>query len=69
MVRAVFIDQARRLGREIQQRLDGAGGGLAGPKLQHLTEENQNGNDRGGLKIDRDPSVVAPERGRENAGR
>ncbi len=44
---AVGTDAARRLGRELQQRLDRARGRLARAQLQHLAEQHQHGDDGG----------------------
>ena len=43
--------------------------GLApGPQLEHLAEQDQRRDDRGGLEVDRDVPVMVAERGREDAG-
>ena len=47
MRRAVF-------GRKIEQCADRAARGLAGAQFEHLAEQNQHGNDGGGLEIDGD---------------
>ena len=67
--RAVGLDPARGLRREVEQRADGAAGLLAGAQLQHLAEQHQHGDDGGGLEVDRDRAVHAAERCREEAGR
>ena len=62
-------DAPGRLGREVEQRADGAAGALAGPQLEHLAEQDQHGDHGRRLEIDRDRAVVAAEGGREDAGR
>ena len=47
------------LGRQIQQRPDGAGCAFAGAQFQPLAEKNQSCNDRSGLEIDRHLAVMA----------
>jgi hypothetical protein len=69
LVAAVGVDAARRLGREREQRFDGARGRLAGAQLQHLAEQHQDRDDRRRLEIDRDRAVIAAERLREDARR
>ena len=69
LVAAVILDAARGLGREIEQRLDRAGGGLARAQFEHLADQHQHGDHAGGFEIDRRRSAVAAEGVRENAGR
>ena len=69
VVGAVIADAPRGFRRQLQQRLDGAGGRLAGAQLQHLAEQHQYGNDRGGFEVDRNRAAMAAEGGREAAGR
>ena len=69
LVAAVLAHAARGLRREVEQRADRAGGPLARAQLQHLAEQHQHGDDRGGLEIDRDRAVVTAEGRREQAGR
>ena len=69
LLRAVGLDASRGLGREIEQRADGARGLLAGAQLEHLAEQHQDGDDRGGLEIDRDRAVHAAEGGGKDARR
>ena len=49
---AVLHHHPRRFRREAEQRLDGAGGALARAKLEHLPQENERGDHRGGLEVD-----------------
>ena len=63
------LDAARGLGREVEQRADGAARALAGPQLEHLPEQHEHRDDRRRLEIDRDRAVVTAEGGREDAGR
>jgi len=67
VVSAILVDEARRLGRQIEQGLDRSGCGLTGAKLKDLTEQHQDGNYRRGLEIDRDGTVLTSERWRKNA--
>ena len=66
---SVVRDAPRRLRREVEERADGAGGLLARPQFQHLAEQHQHGDHRGGLEIDRDRAVFGAERRRKDAGR
>ncbi len=66
---AVRPDAPRRLGREVEQRADGAARALAGAQLEHLPEQHEHGDDGGRLEVDRDRAVVAAEGGREDARR
>ena len=68
-VAAVGANPAGGLRREIEQRLDGAGGLLARAQLQDLAEQHQNGDDRGRLEIDGDGAIGAAECGRKHVGR
>ena len=43
------------LGGEVEERADGRAGALAGAELEHLAEEHQDDDHRGGLEIDRRP--------------
>ena len=62
MVGAVIADAAGGLRRQFEQRLDRAGCRLAGAQLQHLAEQHEDGDDRGGFEIDRDRAAMAAER-------
>ena len=50
-------DPARGLRSEVEQRLDGPGGLFAGAQLQDLTEQDEGGDDGGGLEVDVDRAV------------
>ena len=58
LVAAVVLDAARGLGREIEQRLDRAGGRLARAQFQHLADQHQHGDHAGGFEIDRRRAAV-----------
>ena len=63
-------DAPRRLGREVEQRPDGAARALARPQLEHLPEQDeQDGDDGRRLEVDGDRAVMAAERRREDARR
>src|SRR2546427_209938 len=64
---SVVQDYARRFGREAQQGFDGARGPAARLELEHLPEQDQRSNGRGGFEVDRDLAVGAAERRRENS--
>ena len=49
---AIGFDDARHLGREIEQGADGAGGLATGAKLHDLTGQDENDDGGGGLEID-----------------
>ena len=66
LVGAVVVDAPRGLRREVEQRLDRAGGRLAGAQLQHLAEQHQHRDDGGGFEIDRDRAAMAAEGRRED---
>ena len=51
-------DAARGSGREVQQRTNGAPGLLARPEFEHLAQQHQDGDHRGGLEIHRDAAVA-----------
>ena len=55
-------DAAGGLRRQVQQRANGAAGLLARPQFQHLTQQDQDGDDRRGLEIHRDPAVRSGSR-------
>src|ERR1043165_2192985 len=61
---AVIIDYARALGRESEQRFDRMRRPLARAQFEDLPEEDERGDDGGGLVVERE--VVADER-RDNA--
>ena len=65
---SVLAEPAGGLRGESEQGLDGARGLAAGAQLQHLTQEHQRGDHRGGLEVDRDHAAVSAERGRDQAG-
>ena len=69
MIGAVCADAARGLRRQLQQRLDGAGCRLAGAQLEHLAQQHEHGNDRGGFEVNRDRAAMSAEGGREDVGR
>ena len=54
---AVVADAARGLGGEVEQGLDGAGGRLAGAELEDLAEQDEGGDDGGGLEVHVDGAV------------
>ena len=74
---AVDLDVSRRRRRRPAARSsapgraarDGAGGLLARAQLQHLAEQDEHGDDGGGLEVDRDRAIMAAKRRREDAGR
>ena len=55
---APWCDLPRGGRREVQQRFDGAARAAAGTQFEHLTEEHQYNDHRGGLKVDGDLSLV-----------
>ena len=65
---AVGADAPRRLRREVEQRRIAPEVCFARPQLQHLSEQDQHGDDRGGLEIDRDRAVVAAEAAGKSPG-
>ena len=65
MVGAIVAEATRGFRGELQQRLDCAGRRLARPQFQHLSKQDQNGNDRGGLKVDRNRAAMSAEGGRK----
>ena len=69
LIVAIGRDAARGLRREVEQRADGAAGLLARAQLEHLAEQHQHRDHRGGLEIDRDAAVGGAEAGGEQAGR
>ena len=62
-------DAARRFRGEAEQRLDRAAGLAASSQLQHLAQQDQNGDDSGRLKIKAEVSGGIAERRRKEAGR
>ena len=69
LVAAVGAHAPRALGRQLQQRADRGAGAAAGAQLQHLPEQHQRHDRRGGLEVEGDAAVVAAKRGREDPGR
>ena len=67
-VGAVVLQPASGLGRQIEQRLDGPRGLFARAQLQHLAEQDEDGDDGRRLEVDRDRPVGAAERLREKPG-
>ena len=72
--RDIFIDTIRAdpacgLGREVQQGADRARGLFAGAQFQNLADEDQHGDDRRRLEIDRRASVGLEEGGRKQGWR
>ena len=68
--RHVFVasgrDAAGGLRREAEQRLDRAAGALTGAEFEHLAQQHQHGDDRGGLEVERGFAAV-PGAGGEDA--
>ncbi len=54
---AVVAEPPRGLGRQAQQRADGAAGLPARPQLEHLAQQDQRRDHRRGLEVDRDLAV------------
>ena len=67
-LRPVLAHQPRLLWREIEQRADRAAGLRSRAQFEHLPEENQRGDDRRGLEIERHPAIGTAKRCRENSG-
>ncbi len=66
LVRAIGRDAARGFWREIEQSANRAAGLLSRAQLQHLAEQHENGDDGGGLEIDRDRAIrIAEGRGKQ----
>ena len=59
VVGAVVADATRGFRRQFEQRLDRAGRRLAGAQLQHLAEQDEHGDDGGGLEIDRNRAAMS----------
>ncbi len=55
--------------RELQERPDGAAGPAASPQLDHLAEQHQHGDRRGGLEVDPDPALLTAQRRGEDPGK
>ena len=69
LVSAVRPHAPRAVGRQRHQRADGAQGRGAGAQFQHLPEQHQHGDHRGGLEIKRDAAVRVAKRRRKQSGR
>ena len=54
---AIVADPPRGFGCEIEQRANGAAGLLARAQFEHLPEQHQHRDDRGGFEIDRDDAA------------
>src|SRR5690606_18546790 len=54
---------------QIEERSNGAASALAGSKLQHLAEQDKNGDDGGCFEIDSDLSVIVAELRRKDVWR
>ena len=59
----------RPLGRQLQERADRGAGAAARAQLQHLSEQHQRHDHRGGLEVDGHAAVVSAERRRKQPGR
>ena len=64
-----FLEPARGRRSQSQQRADGVRGPAPRPQLEHLTEQDQGGDDGRGLEVHGDRSVRRAEGGREEARR
>ena len=53
---------------QVEQRPDGAAGPLARAQLEHLAQQDQDGDHRGRLEVDRDRAVRPAEARGEEAG-
>ena len=69
LLAAAGQDSPRRLGREVEQGADRAGGLRPRPQLQHLAEQDENRDDRGGFEIDRNRTFLPAQDRREQSGR
>ena len=65
LVRAVGPDAPRHLRREIEQRANGAAGLFAGPQLEHLAEQHEDGDDGRRFEIDGNRAVMRRASSRE----
>ncbi len=57
---AVFYETSR-FGSEVEERSKGAAGSGAGAKLENLAEQNERGDDGGGLEVERESSHTGSE--------
>ena len=69
LVASVRANPARGLGREVQKRADRAARPLTRTQLEHLSEQDEHGDDRRRLEIDPDRAVAASKGRREQTGR
>ena len=68
LVASVGANPARGLGREVQERADRAARPLTRTQLEHLSEQDEHGDDRRRLEIDPDRAVAA-SKGRQGTDR
>ena len=61
MVGAIIADAVRGFRRQLEQRLDRAGGCFARAQLENLAEQYEDRDDSGGLKIDRNRAAMSAE--------
>src|SRR5690606_6523185 len=68
LVAAVVADAPRRLRHQVEQGPDRAARLFARPQFEHLPKQDQYGDDRGRLEIDRHRSLAGSERVWKDAG-
>jgi hypothetical protein len=69
LVRTLGRQAVRHFGSQFQQCADRRAGLLSGAQFQHLAQQHKNGDDGGGLEINRDGPSHAVKAGREHARR
>ena len=69
MVGATLVDKTGGFRRQLEQRLDRSGGCFARAQLKNLAKQDQDGDDSGGLEVDRNRAVMPAEGCREAIGR
>ena len=69
LILAASLQAARRFRRQFEQGADRAAGLLAGAQFQHLAQQYENGDHRGGFEVNGDRAAHPAESGREHSRR
>ena len=68
MVGAILVDNTGGFRRQLEQRLDRSGRRLAGAEFEDLAKQDEDGDNSGGLEVDRNRAVIPAKSRRKNIG-